>query len=68
MDRLTAPLTGRSAGLSVDMAAPESVVVTVLGADGSDLAEVSADLEWHRVGGSEECGGPMETTVTVPAP
>jgi hypothetical protein len=24
--------------------------------------------EWARVGGSEECGGPMAATVTVPAP
>jgi hypothetical protein len=45
-----------------------SVLVTVLGVDGTLLAEVDADLDWVRVGGTEECGGPREATVTVPAP
>lgn len=46
---------------------PDSAVVTVLAADGAVLAEVAADLDWVRVGGSEECGGPTRATVTVPA-
>jgi hypothetical protein len=29
---------------------------------------VGADLAWVRVGGSADCGGPHEATVTVPAP
>jgi hypothetical protein len=45
-----------------------SVVVTVRAADGAELAEVDAELEWARVGGSEECGGPVQATVTIPAP
>jgi hypothetical protein len=45
-----------------------SAVVTVLGADGTPLAEVDAELDWVRVGGTEECGGPLDATVTVPAP
>ncbi|MCW2510355.1 MAG: hypothetical protein JWP68_3503 [Modestobacter sp.] len=45
-----------------------SVVVTVRAADGAELAKVDAELEWVRVGGSEECGGPLEATVTIPAP
>jgi hypothetical protein len=50
------------------MTTPASAVVTVLGADGAVLAEVDTDLDWVRVGGSEECGGPHEATVEVPAP
>jgi hypothetical protein len=63
-----APLTGTSTALSFVMETPDSVVVPVLGPDGAVLAEVAADLDWERVGGSEECGGPMAATVTVPAP
>ena len=50
------------------MVSPETVAVAVLGPDGAVLAELTADLEWARVGGSAECGGPHEATVTVPAP
>ena len=67
-DRLTAPLDTLPAVAHLDMSAPNSVDVRVLGPDGSELAEFEADLDWVRVGGSEECGGPMEATVTVPAP
>ena len=63
-----APLTGTSTALSFVMETPDSVVVPVLGPDGVVLAEVAADLDRERVGGSEECGGPMAATVTVPAP
>ena len=62
------PLTGTATGFSFVMGTPDSVVVTVLGPDGAVLAEVDADLEWVRVGGSAACGGPHEATVTVPAP
>ena len=62
------PLTGRTAAVSFPMATPDSADVTVLGPDGGVLAEVDADLDWVRVGGSAECGGPHEATVTVPAP
>ncbi|MGY2081331.1 hypothetical protein [Modestobacter sp. SYSU DS0657] len=47
---------------------PDSAVATVLAPDGSVLAEVEADLDFERVGGSAECGGPMEATAEVPAP
>ena len=47
---------------------PESAVVTVLAPDGRQLARLETDLEFVRVGGSEECGGPMEARVEVPAP
>ena len=50
------------------MATPVEVDIAVLGPDGAVLAETTAAPEWVRVGGSEECGGPMEGTVTVPAP
>jgi hypothetical protein len=67
-EELSVPLTGGSTVVQLDMTAPDSVVVTVLGADGAELAEVAADLDWRRVGGSEECGGPHAASVVVPAP
>ena len=63
-----APLVGDRATVSFLMETPDEVHVAVLGPDGAVLAEVEADLEWVRVGGSAECGGPHEATVTVPAP
>jgi hypothetical protein len=67
-DASSVPLPGSSAVLHLDMSAPESVDIRVLGADGTELTEVHAELDWRRVGGSAECGGPMEATVTVPVP
>ena len=64
----TAPVQGAVAQVVLGMVTPETVDVTVLGPDGGVLAGLSADLEWERVGGSEQCGGPHEATVTVPAP
>ena len=61
---VTGALTGSIARLSM-MAMPDSVVVTVLGPEGP-VAEVEASLAWQRVGGTEECGGPMEAVVLVP--
>ncbi|MFD2092456.1 hypothetical protein [Blastococcus deserti] len=66
-DALTVPLGRGREVFQLDMTAPDAVVVTVLAADGTELAEVDADLDWHRVGGSEDCGGPHEATVVVPA-
>jgi hypothetical protein len=63
---LTAPLEGEVARLS-PMGLPGSVVVTVLGPAGPE-AELDTDLDWRRVGGDDECGGPMRAGVTVPAP
>jgi len=62
------PLRGTSAALSFILSSPDTVVITVLDADGATLAEVETDLDWVRVGGSEECGGPSEASVVVPAP
>jgi hypothetical protein len=47
---------------------PDSAVATVRATDGTELARVEAALRFERVGGTEECGGPTEATVTVPAP
>ena len=63
-----APLVAGRAAVSFLMGTPDEVDVTVLGPDGAVLAGLSADLDWQRVGGSAECGGPHEATVTVPAP
>ncbi|MDT0168896.1 hypothetical protein [Pseudarthrobacter sp. BRE9] len=40
---------------------PEHVTVRALGADKAVLAEQRNDLVWTRVGGSEQCGGPVTT-------
>ena len=39
---------------------PDSVVVRAVSATGEVLAEREATVEWERVGGSEQCGGPAE--------
>ena len=57
-----------STAFGFTLGAPDSVVLTVLDAAGTELARVEVEPEWVRVGGSEECGGPSEATVTVPAP
>ncbi|MGY1745962.1 hypothetical protein [Blastococcus sp. SYSU D00695] len=62
----SAPLAGSTATVPVT-GQPSSVVVTVLVA-GHPRAVVPTDLDWRRVGGSEECGGPRAAAVTVPAP
>jgi hypothetical protein len=67
-DELTHDVSGALAGSTARlpmMAMPESVVVTVLGPEGP--AEVAEPLTWRRVGGTEECGGPMEAVVLVRA-
>jgi hypothetical protein len=40
---------------------PDEVTARVLARDGTLLARQASRLEWTRVGGSEECGGPMTT-------
>ena len=65
-DEVVVQLTGTTAFVSSPMGAPETITVSVLGADGSVLTEVRLDLDWVRVGGTEECGGPLEATATVP--
>ncbi|TFV50347.1 hypothetical protein [Blastococcus sp. TF02A-35] len=62
------PTGGGPATVLLGMSTPGSIVVRVVGADGARLTEVDADLDWRRVGGSEQCGGPHEATVVVPAP
>ncbi|MGY1804122.1 hypothetical protein ACI78T_12675 [Blastococcus sp. SYSU D00922] len=67
-DGLTVPLTGTVTVAQLGMTTPDSVTVTVLGADGVELAVHEADPDWIRVGGTEECGGPHAATVVVPVP
>jgi hypothetical protein len=68
LDEVSEPLSGSTATVHIDMATPDSVVVTVTGPDGAELARQPADVDWRQVGGSAECGGPMAATVVVPAP
>jgi hypothetical protein len=51
------------------MNAPLSATISALAVNGTVLAEQRFDLAWTRVGGSEQCGGPMSTpplTLRVP--
>lgn len=40
--------------------APEEATIRVLAGDGTELGRSTTQLEWRRVGGSKECGGPQE--------
>jgi hypothetical protein len=64
---VTVSLSGGAAVVSL-MGAPDSVEVTVLSEDGAAIGRAELDVDWVPVGGSEECGGPHEATVEVPAP
>lgn len=55
----------------VNMSTPDQVTAKALSAAGDILAEQSADLDWKRMGGSAQCGGPSESSpirLSVPAP
>ncbi|WP_299957573.1 hypothetical protein [uncultured Modestobacter sp.] len=67
-DTITVPLAGGSATVTFVTGSPDSVTATVLAADGAVLTVADLDVEWVRVGGSRECGGPGEAHATVPAP
>jgi hypothetical protein len=45
---------------------PAAVTLTVSQA-GEDVVSVTVQPEWVRVGGTEECGGPLEAEIVVPA-
>lgn len=47
---------------TVSMSSPDHVTAKALSATGDVLAEEEADLDWKRVGGSAQCGGPMEAS------
>lgn len=48
---------------------PHEVTTRVLAKDGTLLARQQSQVEWTRVGGSEECGGPVTTPpITVQLP
>lgn len=44
---------------------PETFTVRSLAADGTVLSDTEVTPEWVRVGGSAQCGGSGEATVTV---
>ena len=48
--------------ISFPTQAPDSVTIRAVSATGAVLAQLDATLEWQRVGGSEQCGGPLEGT------
>jgi hypothetical protein len=63
---VSASVLGSEATLTIS-GQPASVIVTVV-ENGAVVARADADLDWRRVGGSAECGGPEAATATVPAP
>ncbi|QEO13763.1 hypothetical protein FLP10_04505 [Agromyces intestinalis] len=46
---------------TLDMSAPEEFELIAYGPGVTELARESFTAEWHRVGGSAKCGGPMAT-------
>ena len=64
---LTSSVDGGTAGFDVT-ADPDAVVVVVLDRVDRQLTALETELDWVRVGGTVECGGPLQATVTVPAP
>ena len=42
---------------------PRSIMLRALDDDGDTLARTEVDVGWVRVGGTAECGGPMEAQV-----
>ena len=44
---------------------PDSFTVRTLAADGTVLSDTEVIPEWVRIGGSAQCGGPSEASVTV---
>ena len=54
--------------ISTIMATPENVTIRALSPSKEVLAERDVTLNWVRVGGTEQCGGPAETdpiTLTI---
>jgi hypothetical protein len=45
---------------TVSMSSPDHVTAKALSSAGEVIAETDADLDWKRVGGSAQCGGPVE--------
>ncbi|HEY9324791.1 MAG TPA: hypothetical protein VIP50_07665, partial [Agromyces sp.] len=46
--------------ISFPTQSPDSLTVRAVAATGEVLAEREVTVEWERVGGSEQCGGPSE--------
>ncbi|MDR5699336.1 hypothetical protein [Agromyces aerolatus] len=47
--------------VDLDLDLPRAVSIEVFDADGTSLASTDEQLDWRRIGGSAECGGPHET-------
>ena len=57
--------TGDTWSFSTGMTNLDALTVRTIAADGAVISETEVTPEWVRVGGSEQCGGPGEATVTV---
>lgn len=61
----TVELTGSTATVSFVLGAPDLITLRVLDGGGAVLTAAEVDLDWIRVGGTVECGGPHEAQVTI---
>lgn len=50
---------------TTDMGTPEELTIRTYDGDGRLIGEERVRPEWVRVGGTEECGGPHQATVTL---
>ncbi|MCJ1707059.1 hypothetical protein [Microbacterium sp. VKM Ac-2923] len=50
-----------------DMSTPDVISVRATGTDGAVLVREGIAVEWTRVGGSEQCGGPGEARMDLEA-
>jgi hypothetical protein len=55
-------------GISMFTGTPDEVTVQALSADGVILAQTATELEFVRVGGTEQCGGPTRAEVELEIP
>jgi hypothetical protein len=60
--------TGDIWTLYIDMTTPRLVHISALDASGAELATREFRLDWKRVGGTPECGGPELARISLDIP
>lgn len=54
--------------VDVGMSAPAAITVRAIDAAGMVVGSQEAHLEWERIGGSAQCGGPMSAPAIIVVP
>ncbi len=54
--------------VDVGMSAPAAITVRAIDAAGTVVGSREAQLEWERIGGSAQCGGPMSAPAITVVP